>query len=68
MKLRRVMAFLLLPLSASSLQNIRTCKINVVDSEGAVIGRAHIFAHRDPVASAAVPDKILDADSLAMPN
>jgi hypothetical protein len=64
MRIPRVLALLLLPLSASSQQNIRTCKISVVDSEGAVIGRAHIFAHRDPVASAAVPDKILDANNL----
>ena len=38
------------------------CRITVTDSEGAVIGSAHIFVHRDPLATAAIPDRIMDAD------
>lgn len=45
-------------------QQTHHCLINVVDSEGAVIGKAHIFIHRDPVASTAVPDRTFDADTL----
>jgi hypothetical protein len=38
--------------------------ISVVDSEGPVIGNAHIFIHHDPVANTAVPDRILEANML----
>jgi hypothetical protein len=41
---------------------VHKCLITVTDSQGAVIGLAHIFVHRDPLATALIPDLILDAD------
>jgi len=41
----------------------RKCSIRVIDSEGAVVGKAHLFVHRDPSATASIPDRILDADT-----
>ena len=66
-------AFLMLQQSSSPQPPLHNCRIVVVDSEGAEIGRAHILIHRDPVTTSALPDRILDADvhgvlSLSVPD
>ena len=56
-------ALLLLQQPPTEQQQVHTCRIAVVDSEGAEIGKAHVFVHRDPIATSAFPDRILDADA-----
>ena len=73
MKAAFICALLIAFVSPESVSPLRTCRITVIDSEGAVIGKAHLFIHRDPSATAAAPDRTLDADSngileLALPD
>lgn len=59
-----VFALLIAALSPPSDSVLHKCRILVIDSaEGAPIGKAHVFVHRDPSATAAVPDRTVDADA-----
>jgi hypothetical protein len=63
MKVAFICALLATSLLSEAVSVLHRCHISVVDSEGAEIGKAHFFVHRDPSATAAVPDRILDADA-----
>jgi hypothetical protein len=73
MKVACICALLIASSSAQSGPTLHNCHISVFDSEGAVIGKAHLFVHRDPIATTTVPDGTLDADTngrleVALPN
>ncbi len=66
MKAAWICALLIVSSSAQPGPALHKCNISVVDSQGAVIGRAFFFVHHDPAgtttATSAIPDRTLNAN------
>lgn len=73
MKVAFICALLIASFPPESGSALHKCRVSVIDSEGVVIGKAHLFIHRDPSATETVPDRTLDTDAngtleLALPD